>query len=185
MKKVIVFLAEGFEEVEAMTPVDVLRRLGASVTIAGVGSQTVKGAHGVSVVCDEVAGEYTEPFDCVICPGGMPGAVNLASSWPVMQTLARTAAAGNLVCAICAAPAVVLGPAGLLEGHQAVCYPGMEAACPDFGFDREHRVVVSGNLITAKGPGCAEEFAFAIGRALFGPEAAQKAARDYQAGERK
>lgn len=169
MKKVLVVLADGFEEIEALTPIDVLRRAKAEVTVAGVGSSVILGAHGVSVACDCLVDRCRGPFDCVVCPGGMPGASNLASCWEVNEHLIRTAASGGLVAAICAAPAVVLGPAGLLEGHEAVCYPGMEIAFPEFKFG-DGRVCVSGNLITSRGPGCAMEFALAIAEYLFGKE---------------
>lgn len=167
MKKVLVFLAEGFEEIEALTPIDVLRRAGAEVTVAGVGGLTIRGSHSVSVVCDVAVEDVKGDFDCVICPGGMPGSVNLSASWAVNELTIRTAANGGVVAAICAAPAVVLGPAGLLDGHQAVCFPGMEKAYPEFTFAND-RVLVSGNLITARAAGCAMDFALTIVRVLFG-----------------
>lgn len=175
MKRVLVAFADGFEEIEALTPVDVLRRLKADVVMAGVGSLAVKGAHGVLVSCDVLIDDVKGDFDCMICPGGMPGSANLAQSWAVNENLAKTAAGGGVIAAICAAPAVVLGPAGFLDGHEAVCYPGMEDAFPSFKF-RNERVLVSGKLITAQGPGCAMEFSLAIAEALFGESASRNAA---------
>lgn len=183
MKKVVVFLADGFEEIEALAPVDLLRRAGAEVVVAGVGGLRIAGAHGVAVLCDEEAERLEGPFDCAVCPGGMPGASNLAASWPVNETLIRTAASGGLVGAICAAPAVVLGPAGLLEGHSAVCYPGMERVFPGFAFG-EGRVAVSGNIITARGPDCAVEFSLALVEALCGKARRDEIGRDILAPRR-
>ncbi len=173
---VLVAFAPGFEEIEAFVPVDLLRRAGAEVTTAGVGSQQVTSSHGVTVVCDTEISQAPVKFDCVVCPGGMPGSVNLAHSWPVMQRLVAASEQG-LVCAICAAPAVVLGPAGLLDGHKAVCYPGMESSCPTVQFSDEP-VMVDGNVITARGAGCAMEFALAIVSKLFGQEKADEIARN-------
>ncbi len=174
--KVLIVFAEGFEEVEGLTPVDLLRRAGAQVVMAGVGSKEVVGAHGIRIVCDVEISEDTDEYDCMVCPGGMPGSVNLAHSWEVMQRLVKVAGHG-LVCAICAAPAVVLGPAGLLDGHRAVCYPGQEAACPSVQFGTE-RVVVDGNVITARGAGCAIEFSLGIIEKLFGKTIADKVSSD-------
>lgn len=176
MKKAVVFLADGFEEIEALAPIDLLRRAGAQVVVAGAAGLKAKGAHGVVVLCDAEARSLEGPFDCAVCPGGMPGAANLAASWPVNEILVTTAASGGVVGAICAAPAVVLGPAGLLDGHEAVCYPGMEKAFPDFAFGEE-RVLVSGNIITGRGPGCAVEFALSLVEALYGEAARATVAR--------
>ncbi|MDD2232431.1 MAG: DJ-1/PfpI family protein [Sphaerochaetaceae bacterium] len=169
MKKVLVFLADGFEEVEAMTPIDVLRRLKAEVIVAGVGSLDICSSHGIHVRCDVLDSDVKGSFDCVVLPGGMPGSVNLAASWPVNEKAIQTAAGGGIVAAICAAPAVVLGPAGLLEGHNAVCNPGMESAFPDFKFT-DQRVLVSGTIITAQAAGCAMDFSLAIVEALYGKQ---------------
>lgn len=172
--KVLVVFAEGFEEVEGLTPVDLLRRAGAQVVMAGVGSKEVTSSHGVRITCDVEISEDSNVYDCMICPGGLPGSVNLAHSWDVMQRLIQVSEHG-IVCAICAAPAVVLGPAGLLDGHRAVCYPGQEAACPSVKFGTE-RVVVDGNIITARGAGCAVEFSLAIIEKLFDKATADKIA---------
>jgi 4-methyl-5(b-hydroxyethyl)-thiazole monophosphate biosynthesis len=164
--KVLVVFAEGFEEIEGLVPVDLLKRAGAQVVMAGVGSREITGSHGIRIVCDIEVSEADSNYDCMVCPGGMPGSVNLAHSWEVMQRVVKVAEHG-VVCAICAAPAVVLGPAGLLDGRKAVCYPGQEAACPSVRFSDE-RVLVDGGVITARGAGCAVEFSLAIIEKLFG-----------------
>jgi len=167
MKHVLVILASGFEEIEAIAPIDILRRAKMDVTVAGVGGLEVVSSHGLIIHCDKTIEDCEKVWDCVVLPGGMPGAAHLAASWPVNQILISTAVTGNFIAAICASPAVVLGPAGLLENKMAVCYPGMEDAFPDFKFSKE-RLVVSENLITAKGPGVALDFGFKIVEELTG-----------------
>lgn len=174
--KVLVVFAEGFEEIEGLTPVDLLKRAGAEVDTAGVGAREVTGSHGIRITCDMEVSQAAFDYDCIVCPGGMPGSVNLAHSWEVMQRLVQVAEHG-VVCAICAAPAVVLGPAGLLDGHKAVCYPGQEAACPAVRFGTE-RVMTDGNVITARGAGCAVEFSLAIIEKLLGKARADKVSAD-------
>lgn len=159
--KALVCLAKGFEEVEAITPIDILRRAGVDVTVAGVGSSVVIGSHSIAVSADKLIEECDESYDIIVLPGGMPGAVNLSKDFDVIRRIINTAQ-GGWVCAICAAPAVVLGNTGLLEGKECVCYPGMEAAAPNIKFNLEKRCVVSSNIITAQGPGVAVEFALKI-----------------------
>ena len=178
MKKAVVLLADGFEEVEAVTPIDFLRRAGCDVTVAGVSGDVVTGAHGIKIRTDSSVPESHQRFDAVIVPGGMPGAENVAASTAAIELLKATNDSGALVAAICAAPAVVLAANGLLNGKRATCYPGFEA-----GFEKANqkgagidfstnRVVGDGNLITSRGPGTAAEFALAIVRYLVGGEAA-------------
>jgi 4-methyl-5(b-hydroxyethyl)-thiazole monophosphate biosynthesis len=128
-KKVIVFLADGFEEVEAITPIDYLRRAGIEVSTVSVGpNPAVKGSHGISVMSDSTLLEIGRSrfWDAVLLPGGMPGAANIAASEGAASLLRESAQAGKLICAICAAPAVVLAPLGILAGRRFTCYPGME-----------------------------------------------------------
>jgi 4-methyl-5(b-hydroxyethyl)-thiazole monophosphate biosynthesis len=176
-KKAVVLLAEGFEEVEAITPVDYLRRAGVEVTTAAVGkSLTVKGARGIQVCADAMLTELSgDTWDAVIVPGGMPGAANLAASEETAALLKDTAAAGKLVCAICASPAVVLSPLGLLEGKKFTCYPGMEEKVTK-GKWTNGQVVTDDAIITSRGAGTAGLFATAIIRALLGESAAKKTA---------
>ena len=166
-KHVLVVFAEGFEEIEALVPVDILRRAGIDVTMAGVGSNTIEGSNGIKVSCDLLIEDAGTDYDAIVLPGGGVGAKNLAASWDVNEKMLIIANNGAIVAAICASPAVVLYPTGLLEGHKAVCYPGMEEHCPNFTFGTE-RVCVDGNVITARAAGCALEFSLAIVEALAG-----------------
>jgi 4-methyl-5(b-hydroxyethyl)-thiazole monophosphate biosynthesis len=163
MKKLIIALADGFEEIEALLPADMLKRAGIQVDIAGVTGLQVTSSHGITVVADGHFAELIkqEDYDGIMLPGGLPGATNLAASWDVNHALVTMLNDGKLVAAICAAPAAVLGKAGLLEGRKATSNPGAVSHAPDVTFSTE-RVVIDGNLITSQGPGTAAEFAFAI-----------------------
>ena len=169
-KKVIVFLAEGFEEVEAVTPIDYLRRAGIEVSIAALGkSLNARGSHDIQIVTDtcmdSLLGEgklKPEFWDGVIVPGGLPGADNLAQSKALGDFLLAMAEAGKLVSAICAAPARVLAPLGILEGKNFTCFPGEEAKVPATAIWKEDRVVVDGNIISSRSAGSAGEFSCAI-----------------------
>jgi len=180
-KKAIVLLADGFEEVEAVTPIDYLRRAGVEVTTAAItDSLTVKGSwSGINVTADttlaKLAKDGTGGWDAVILPGGMPGAANLAASKETTALLNEMAAAGKLICAICASPAVVLSPLGLLKGKKFTCYPGMEEKVADGSWLQE-RVVVDGNVITSRSAGTAGEFAVAIIGKLIDEAAGRKIA---------
>jgi 4-methyl-5(b-hydroxyethyl)-thiazole monophosphate biosynthesis len=176
MKKAAVLFADGFEEVEAITPVDFLRRAGIQVFTAGVGTREVKGSHEIRVTTDMTVDELPRDLDAVIVPGGMPGAKNVALSKKAVSIIVEASNAGKLVAAICAAPAVVLAGAGLLAGKKFTCYPGYENEVSDGAFSAE-RVVRDGNLITSRGPGTAAEFAIEIIRYLEGDEAAAKIRR--------
>ena len=187
-KKVLAFLAEGFEEVEAITPIDYLRRTGIEVTVAAVNKgPTVKGARGIRVAADasldDLAGEgklKPSSWDAVVVPGGLPGADNLAASKQAGEFLKGMVGAGKLVAAICASPARVLAPLGLLAGKKFTCYPGEEKNISPSMLTlagwKEDRVVVDGNLVTSRGAGTAGEFAAAIIGKLAGPEEAKKLA---------
>jgi 4-methyl-5(b-hydroxyethyl)-thiazole monophosphate biosynthesis len=177
-KKALVLLADGFEEVEALTPVDYLRRAGIEIVTATLGaSRTVTGARKIPVIADTTLGEWLRQekaagWDAVILPGGMPGAANLAASAETGALLGEMAAAGKWICAICAAPALVLSPLGLLSGRKFTCYPGMEEKAAD-GEWTEGRVVIDenpgeGGLITSRSAGCAGSFAIAIISKLLG-----------------
>ena len=173
---IYLFLAEGFEEIEALTPVDVLRRAGLEVKTVAVGtSKTVKGSHGIEVVADVLESELgNDVLEAIILPGGMPGTTNLEESAIVIDTLMRAIINGSLVCAICAAPSI-LGICGYLKNKKATCYPGFEEYLDGATFTDE-RVVRDGNIITAKGMGCAAEFALCIVEALLGKEKADEVA---------
>lgn len=164
IKKALVFLAPGFEELEALAPVDVLRRANVSVAVAGVQADAagrVFGAHNVPVVCDFPAEALDlSGFDLVYFPGGMPGAANLASCGLCLDAARRVHDSGGLVCAICAAP-IVLDAAGLLEGREYTCYPGFEKRITH-GVYTGKFIQKSGRILTACGPGAALDFSLEI-----------------------
>ena len=162
MKTIFVFLAEGFEEIEALTPVDVLRRAGLSVqTVSIMDEQMVTGAHGVPVLADTMFAEIQpEDAEMILLPGGLPGATNLDAHDGLSRMILDFAAAEKPLAAICAAP-LVLGNRGLLQGKRATCYPGFETYLQGAEYTAA-LVEKDGNIITGKGPGAAMEFAFAI-----------------------
>ena len=176
MKRVALLLADGFEEVEAVTPIDFLRRAGIQVDILGVKSDIVTGSHGIAIQTDSrIIGYRTMP-DGVIVPGGMPGAQNVADSSEAITIIRMVRDAGNLVAAICAAPAVVLASHGLLENKRATCYPGYETSFGENTEFSEDSVVVDGSTITSRGPGTAALFSIAVIRNLVGSDAADSVA---------
>ena len=157
MKTVAVLLAEGFEEVEAITPIDFLRRARIDVTILGVSGTKVVGARGITVLADKEISEAVSLYDGVVIPGGMPGSKNIADSYKAMELIKANMENNRLVAAICAAPGVVLGQAGLIGDRSFTCYPGYDSIFPGGNYI-DQRVVIDGNLITSKGPGTAAEF---------------------------
>jgi len=175
---VYVLLANGFEEIEALTPVDLLRRAGAEVALVGVGSETVTGSHGIPVKTDMSAEAVLEKLsagekiEMLVLPGGMPGAKNLDES-PVVDAILKCAVkADAYTAAICAAP-MIFGKRGMLQGKKAVCYPGFEeylrgAAVQDCGCVRD------GKIITGQAMGAAVEFSLALVGALKGEGAAEE-----------
>ncbi len=173
-KTALVILAEGFEEVEAIAPVDVLRRAGVRVTLVGVNSLTVKSSRNIGVQADALLKDIQDLCDAVILPGGLPGASNLAKSEDVAKLVKKMNAAGKLVAAICASPAVVLAPLGILDGKKATCYPGCEGDFSSKTVHLKERVVEDGNLITSQGPGTSFEFALAIAARLADQDMADK-----------
>lgn len=171
---ILLVLAQGFEEIEAITPIDVLRRAGLNVTIAGVGDRRVTGSHGITVEADTTIEEFEGLPDAIVLPGGMPGAENLAKSTALRDILKKMNDLGRHIGAICAAPAVALAPTGILDGRRATCYPGFEKRFSQATTFAQGRVVVDGNLITSRGPGTALEFALVLAEALAGSGAADE-----------
>ncbi|MHC4553026.1 MAG: DJ-1 family glyoxalase III [Planctomycetota bacterium] len=156
-KQVLVPIADGTEEIEAATMIDVLRRAGAEVTVASVGELQVTASRGMKLVADiKIADCANQSFDLIALPGGMPGAEHLRDCELLIDMLKDQKAAGKLYAAICATPAVALAPHGLLEGRKATCYPSLEDKLPQAS---NERVVTDGNCITSQGPGTAMEFA--------------------------
>src|SRR3989338_3214373 len=141
-KKVLVILADGFEEIEATAPIDVLRRAGLEVTVAGLKDKVITGAHGLKFQADITLNQCKELPDAVILHGGMPGAQNLGNSKEVLEILKKMNSQNKLIGAICAAPALVLAPSGILEGKKATCYPSFEKNFPSSVRFSEARVVV-------------------------------------------
>lgn len=181
MQKIFLFIADGFEEVEAITPFDYLRRCGADLTLVGVGSKMIRSSRGLAVTCDltlseligdgpeakKNAGRLAADTALAILPGGIPNSRTLSGNVELHYFIAETVNKGGLVAAICAAPALALGDWGLLDGKQFTCYPGMGEDLPTQPI-KGARVIRDGQFITACGAGAAEEFAFALVDALYG-----------------
>lgn len=177
----VVFLANGFEEIEAVTIIDYLRRANVEVTTVAVSNvNLVTGSHKIPVIADvaldawfsenKIADGGNLP-DAIYLPGGMPGATNLADSDKVLETIKKCFSAGKLVTSLCASPAVVLSKTGVLDGKSYTCYPGMEVggkAVTDVPF------VHDGNLLTGRGPGTAEQFSMKLVELLAGKETSDK-----------
>lgn len=174
------FLADGFEETEALAPVDILRRAKLPVTTVGVGGPVIRGSHDIYVQADITIDEFEPDPDMlgVILPGGMPGTRNLDADETVREAVRYCDSRGLLVCAICAAPSV-LGHLGVLKGRKATCFPGFEGELTGAEYTGE-KVVRDGNVITAKGAGCALDFGLAIAAAALDDETAEKIAAAMQ-----
>ena len=177
MKETFIFLADGFEEVEAMTCVDVLRRAGMPVTTVSINpGLEVTGAHGVKVLADSLFADndYSAALWLVL-PGGIPGAPNLLGHDGVRDALlAQDEREGN-IAAICASPAVVLGTLGILQGRDAVCYPGLENSVEGVNW-LQQPVAVDGHVVTGNGPAAATAFALAIVQQTMGADKADEVA---------
>ncbi len=170
---VVVFLATGFEEIEAMSIVDTLRRAEIEVVIASLQTGAIAGGHGVKVVPDrQIEGINIEDFDALILPGGSPGYVNLGNDKRVLDVVRKAFELGKVVAAICGAPSV-LAKAGILEGKKVTIYPGLETALAGAKHINE-RVVVDGKIVTSQGPGTALEFSVKLVEVLAGEKRAQE-----------
>lgn len=167
MAKVLVPLADGCEELEAVTIIDLLRRAGIEVVVAGLKPGVVKASRGVQLVPDVTLDHaLADDYDMVVLPGGMPGAAHLKDDARVVDLLKKMAAAGKYTAAICAAP-MVLAEAGLLRGKQATSYPGVLDGLPDVRL-RAEAVVQDGTVLTSRGPGTAMDFALQLVETLAG-----------------
>ena len=172
--KVMVPLANGFEDIEAITVIDVLRRAGLEVDTVGVVGSVIESAHGVRVMTDKTLNNIDEEeYDAIVLPGGSPGYLNLGRSARLMEILKKFNAKNKIIAAICGAP-TILAKEGLLDNKRATVYPGMEKLLP---YPRPNRVVVDGNIITSQGPGTAMEFALKIVEILLSPSEAQELRR--------
>lgn len=184
MKEVYVFLADGFEEIEALTPVDYFRRAGSNVTTFSIKNQNVTGSHSITVIADKIFSENIPLPDCIVLPGGMPGAKNLSDDEHLISFIKKCYSQNKIVGALCAAPVVILAKTGLLSNHSFTCYPGMQNELHTYCNDAtlfEKNVYISnapfvtdGNLVTGRGPGCAEQFSMELIRLVMGREIAEK-----------
>lgn len=165
--RALVPVAEGFEEIEAAATIDILRRGGIEVVVAGVGGGVIRGSRGIRILADMKIDEMgAEPFDLVALPGGMPGTRNLAESPAVLAAVKSHAEAGRLVAAICAAP-TVLQTCGLLDGKRVTSHDSVQDRFPRSTYVTD-RVVVDGNIVTSRGAGTAVEFALKLVEILQG-----------------
>ena len=174
------FLADGFEEVEAIAPVDMLRRAGVEVKTVGVTGDVISGSHGIKVTPDIDIKDIVldDTLEAVILPGGRPGATNLEENADVQKAIDFADANGKYICAICAAPQI-LGHKGLVKGKEAIAYPGFECEL-EGAIISEDYVVLDGNIITAKGAGVATEFGLKIVSVLKDAELADKIGKAIQ-----
>ena len=173
MKKASVFLAPGFEELEGLTVVDLLRRAGVEVTMVSIEeTRSITGSHGITVEADRLFGEmdYADQ-DLLVLPGGMPGTTNLKNCDRLLELLHSFHKQGKMLAAICAAP-TVFGHMGILEGKKATCYPGCEDGLGGADFLAQ-RVVVDGNITTSRGVGTAISFALSLIEQLYDKEKAE------------
>lgn len=174
MKKIVVFLAEGFEEIEAITVIDILRRAGLEVTTVSIEkNEHVKGAHGITIIADKVFNkkEITD-IEMIILPGGMPGTNNLNHHQELKNIILEYYKNKKYIAAICAAP-LILGQLGILNNKKAVCYPGYEKELKGAIYSNE-KVVIDNNIITSKGVGAAIDFSLKIVETLINKETATK-----------
>lgn len=168
---VYIFLADGFEIIEALAPVDMLTRAKIDVKTVGIGKKIVTSSCGVAVTADITDDEFKfEDVEAIVLPGGMPGTINLENSLLVQSAIDKANENGIFICAICAAPSI-LGHKGLLKGKNVIAFPGFEEALDGAIVSKDH-VITDGNYITAKGAGVAVDFGLEIVKNLRGEEAA-------------
>jgi len=174
MPRIITVLAPGFEETEAVVIIDLLRRAQVKVTVLGLETREVRGAHDITIIADETFSAFKSPFDGIVLSGGMPGTRNLAASPALLDLIRQTNRRKGLCAAICAAP-TVLAKAGILKGVSATCFPGMEKELAGAVFI-DQPVVRDNHIITSKGAGTAVPFVLELISYLAGKEAAERVA---------
>ncbi len=174
---IYMFLANGFEEIEALCPLDLMRRAGLEVATVGIGGYEITGAHGIKVIADYDEEQYAavplegeEKINMIFLPGGMPGTLNLANNATVQKAIDDAISQGAYIAAICAAPSI-LGDRGLLEGKEATCYPGFEDRLTGATLSK-HRVVIDGKILTATGMGAALDMGLEIVKIFCGEQKA-------------
>lgn len=168
--KVAVVFANGCEEVEGLTPIDVFRRMNVQADMVGLGSQNITGAHQIALHCDKVVDDSLLDYDCVIFPGGMGGAHALRDNDQLMELMKKRQAAGKWNAAMCAAP-IAFARYGLLDGHDYTCFPGIDEetkrVAPTGHFKEDVTVVdQEGHIVTSRGPATAMAYAFRIAEVL-------------------
>ena len=175
MKKIAVFLADGFEEVEGLTPIDMCRRAGIEVTTVSIGdSLNIHGSHDIIIKADRLFNEVNyDEMDMLLLPGGGKGTENLENCEKLLDLLKRADSDGKILAAICAAPRV-LGKLGLLKGQRAICFPGNEEYLEGAEIAKGEKTVISGRFVTARGMGAAVEFGAAVIESLLGREKAEE-----------
>lgn len=171
-KKALVILADGFEEIEAIAPIDILKRSGVEVVIAGLSGREAESARGIKIITSIALDEVENEFDALILPGGSLAAENLSKSRKVTALIKDMNNKGKVIAAICASPTVVLAATGVLDGKKATCYPGMEKTFPGSVKPSRKKVVIDGNIVTSKGPGTAFLFGLKLAELLAAPCAA-------------
>ena len=171
---IYVFLANGFEETEAIAPIDLLRRSGKQVVTVGVGDSIITGSHGIPVATDTIAQEapLSDDLELIVLPGGMPGTLNLEKSRYVQEAIDFCMENNIYIGAICAAPSI-LGHKGLLKGRTAVCYEGFETQL-EGAVIGDTSVAADGNIITARGAGVAIEFGLKLVEAVHSKEESER-----------
>jgi len=167
---IYMFIAEGFEEIEALCPLDIMRRAGIDVTTVGIGAKEITGAHGITVRTDICSCEYDpeNDFDMIFLLGGMPGTLNLASNGTVIKAIEIATKKNKYIAAICAAPSI-LGDMGLLCNKEATCYPGFENRLKGATISQS-KVILDGKILTAAGMGVALEMGLKIVEIFQGKE---------------
>ncbi|MCY6957096.1 DJ-1 family glyoxalase III [Clostridium brassicae] len=177
MKRVIIFLADGFEEIEALTVVDVLRRANIQCDMCSLKERYVKGAHNINIECDKIVSDLnTKNYDALVLPGGMPGSVNLKNSSEVINIVKKFNEDSKIVSAICAAP-IVLGGAGIIQKKKITSYPGFNEELKE-GIYCEDMVVEDNNIITSRGPATAIYFALKLVENLVGKDVSYQLKED-------
>lgn len=176
-RKVLIPLAFGFEEIEAISVADILRRAKVDVVLAGLTTVQVQGAHGICVVADALLSELDgDTFDMIVLPGGLPGALNLAQDAHLQVLLKTFDTQGKFIAAICAAP-YALKSAGVLKQHYT-CYPSFEGKINHEGYTSTQKIVCDENIITSQGPSTAMLFALKLVEILCGDDVAQQLQKD-------
>lgn len=175
-KTALIIMADGFEDIEAVAPIDVLNRAGVEVTMAGLQNRPIKAAYGITILPQIAVAEIKGLFDCIILPGGRKNAESLAASTDVISLVQKHHSAGKLVAAICAAPSHVLGEAaGILKGRRATGDQGFDERLAAAGaIVTKERVTVDGNIVTGNGPGAAMLFALMLAEKMAGKEIADQ-----------